>query len=784
MPLHALATACSRLEPDEALRAIGVDPDRPDTIPFACGDATGGSETELQAAVVGSRQAADLPRAIQDSNYFANTARRMQSGDVSRHAMHRLERWLDQPDGSVWDHSWVRLPVARLCDYARGVLDQDLLAVKTDPGSGRRKDAERFFCDGGRTLRIPISYLLKLALADAIGSGNTKTPGIAAVTGERLFGHLLSDNTSPETVSFHIEPVARQSDNGRALAREAAKRFLLSQLLIAYSNSKLGLTESGQTAQIYASPHPPVRQRELNDCISDSFYRELFMSPCLSGWDRGEDKRDYMALCHSTLSRSQLNAVGKLREAGVITRNLVVLPNTSNICLANNGVHVSLGSRLLGQACHSAGTVFGPVEEKRVGDLAIKLFEHFLPLFVGTYSASPYRLDFEDFHPEKLLAFLPHELDYTHLRMIWRRWKRKARIKVFGRSVCPTGPELLDRSLARLFGLSGDWVPDFRLLDYLVSPMSTERSPALDGELGNEARLLKDLDNLGVFDSRMALYLLYRLRQYGDRGFSGFEGRHYSLFESLRADFAQAVNLQMLVTALAYRYIAAGTFAHGDIPDDPVIESERRQIVFGASIGLPTFFVREASPNRFLMALVRDAHSVRASRRYPGYLRIYHREYRLALVRLLERDARDLVESMGLEDTIADLRSRIDDPAEASAAERLTRAIVAGAGSKDPMRMGAPEFNLAAERHYRGALRKRYMSEALGFLMEELSAVPAGTVSPADDALRDLAGDSDPMQRVDRIRDDLLDECLPIDEIRWLILLLLVLEARSQAESQ
>jgi hypothetical protein len=29
-----------------------------------------------------------------------------------------------------------------------------------------------------------------------------------------------------------------------------------------------------------------------------------------------------------------------------------------------------------------------------------------------------YRLDFWDFHPEKALEFLPHEPDFTHLRMI------------------------------------------------------------------------------------------------------------------------------------------------------------------------------------------------------------------------------------------------------------------------------------------------------------------------------------------------------------------------------
>ena len=32
----------------------------------------------------------------------------------------------------------------------------------------------------------------------------------------------------------------------------------------------------------------------------------------------------------------------------IITNDLIVLPNLSNISLANNGVHISIGSRLLG----------------------------------------------------------------------------------------------------------------------------------------------------------------------------------------------------------------------------------------------------------------------------------------------------------------------------------------------------------------------------------------------------------------------------------------------------
>jgi hypothetical protein len=144
------------------------------------------------------------------------------------------------------------------------------------------------------------------------------------------------------------------------------------------------------------------------------------------------NRHGVLTICHQVLSRSHLNAVIKLKDAGILTRNLVVLPTASNISLANNGTHLSLGSRRLARLLADPASGVGPAFEKHLADLVIKIVEHFLPLFVGTYSAAPYRLDFQDFRPEQALGFLPHELDFTHLRMIWRRWKRKADVKVAG----------------------------------------------------------------------------------------------------------------------------------------------------------------------------------------------------------------------------------------------------------------------------------------------------------------------------------------------------------------
>ena len=121
-------------------------------------------------------------------------------------------------------------------------------------------------------------------------------------------------------------------------------------------------------------------------------------------------------------------------------------------------------------------------------------------------------------------------------------------------------------------------------------------------------------------------------------GFSGFEGRQHSLFSNHLDDFADAASLQALVTALAFRYIAAGSVTHDDIPDDPFTESERRQCIFASAIGVGTVNVREGGPNRFLARILSRTQKTRVSRRYAGNLRVRVDDYRLALLATLGSD--------------------------------------------------------------------------------------------------------------------------------------------------
>ena len=335
--------------PGEISAILGVKYDRlglnAGSLPFAPPDATAGSESEMQTVVIGDKRHVDLPLFIEQSNYFSNTKRRAKAGDTSRKVMTDLEKYLNVNAEGVWENSWVRFPRDRMGNLAKTIFQYDLLADKSNLFAGQRSDLDRFIFqkDGHGYIRVPISYLLKLSLAEIIDPQRKVHPLIHQ-TGLKIMQSYLNDNTSPETSSFYVVAMQSEAGMGRVVAKEMAIRFLLSQLLVMYANKKYTLQESGQKAMIFLSPHPPTRQKILSHCVSDAFYRELFMNPCLSGWDKGEEKHEYMHLCHRVLSRSQFNAVLKLREAGIITSNLVSLPNLSNISLANNGTHVSLGS--------------------------------------------------------------------------------------------------------------------------------------------------------------------------------------------------------------------------------------------------------------------------------------------------------------------------------------------------------------------------------------------------------------------------------------------------------
>lgn len=670
-------------------------------VPFTAGDITAGTENELATAVTGAARDADLARAVRDPASAAA---------LSAPARAALEDWLAANRESVWEHSWLRLERRRLHPQARALLEADLAA---------RSDRAEFEPDPD-TVRLPASYLLRLALVDALAA--LGLPAALEPVAARVRDCFVNDNTAPEVLSTHIVDGAAPGGLGAAVAAENAQRFLLVQLLAAYANQRFGLAERGQPLSVYGAPNPPARLRQLSRLLPADRYRELFMNPCLAGFADGVAKRDYMRLCHATLSRSRQHAHARLGAAG-IARAGAVARLVCDTSLLNNGVHLSLGSRRLGAAFDGEA---GARAEKYLGDLAAKIVEHFLPLFPGLYSAAPMRLAPADLRPERALGFLPNELGAPFLRLTWQSWRRKAGL---------------------LAALKGDVVPDARLLDYYAALPSLPGYPALDGRPGNGERLKAALAAQGLYSADMSVYAPYRLRERARMGFSGFEGRHYSLFPSFADDLAPAAALQALITALAYRYVATGALTHAHIPDDPDTESERRQLLFAAAAGLPVVYVRRATRNRLLRAVLGRTARTRVSKRHPQYFKVWLDDYRQALAGLLAADGAPLLDA-GAAAALADLRARLAQPAERSAAGALTRAVLEPLGARSAMDVDAAGFNAGAERFYRDTLRQRQLAEGIESFARELGttarAARTGDGAALAAGLRQLCGERAP----------------------------------------
>lgn len=736
-------------------------------LPFAAGDTTVGAENELQAVVIGSAEQVDLPCQILDSAFYNNLKRRVESGDAPVELIERIHRFLDSC-GETWSNSYLRVPLKNVKPTVRALIESDLLADKADPKQGKRPDFAQFFITKNQTdyFRTPVSYLLKLSLNQALA--DSPLPDGLNHIFQRYQHAFVSDNTSPEVLSFSPVHLQTTPDGTNALADETALRLFLCQLLMEFANKSFELNQHAQKAVLYMAPHVPVKQQELNQLIPDSFYRDLFMNPCLNGWDRGADKHQYMRLCHKVLSRSHLNVVAKLKDAGIVINNLVVLPNTSNASLATNGTHLSIGSQKLTAAIKSGQ--ISEATEKYTTDLVSKIMEHFLPLFAVNFSAAPYRLDFEDFHPEKALGFLAHELDYTHLRMMWRRWRKKAKLNCFGYRLTPFGPLWLDRLVSRLFNLRGDYIPDYRLIDYFMTLLSTDSAPGLSGELGNDEILKKELAVMGVFDEQMSVYTLFRARNCKQHGFAGFEGRFYSLFPSLQDDLGPAVKWQNLLTALAYHYILNEGIDHDAIPDSPHLESERRQIFFDSAIGLPTFFIKKETKNKFLKRILNYTARTRNSHRYPGYIRVHTREYCLGLMRMIEHDGADLIRNLHMDHEVFGLYERLCRPKHESAAAKLTQPILKQLHKKHPIQAPKERFNLAAEAYYRTTLREAHFHEGLAVAKRQLRQLQGQQDAPELwRAIQQLAS-KDPQDQFETLAQKARHETASADELQQLIL--------------
>jgi hypothetical protein len=216
---------------------------------------------------------------------------------------------------------------------------------------------------------------------------------------------------------------------------------------------------------------------------------------------------------------------------------------------------------------------------------------------------------------------------------------------------------------------------------------------------------------------------------------------------------------------LAYHYMLQGTVTHGDIPDNPTLESERRQFFFGAAIGIPTLYLHHKSGNRLMHRILKYCRNTRRSRRYRGFLRIPGIEYQLALVRLLHHDGRDLVEMLRLGHVLDDLEQRIVHPKSNAVSHRIVQRI-AGGPKRLALKSSGREFNRAAETYYREDLRRQHTQEAYSVFrgaVQALDSWQSWRSGRYNQQLLKILGGRNAVDFVDTAKSDVLSEALAPD---------------------
>jgi len=165
------------------------------------------------------------------------------------------------------------------------------------------------------------------------------------------------------------------------------------------------------------------------------------------------------------------------------------------------------------------------------------------------------------------------------------------------------------------------------------------------------------------------------------------------------------------------------------------------------------------------------------SRRYPGYARIHHLEYRRALLKILREDAADLIEMFNMRESIDELESRLNEPALYSTYGKLTRGILNMANAKSPLDLNADVFNLSAEKYYRTDLRNRHIRDAFELLREDMIKLENASGSQRGDIRELLDGilkEKTIGEFLDHAEQDIIRETAPEETLGKLVEVILV----------
>jgi hypothetical protein len=160
-------------------------------------------------------------------------------------------------------------------------------------------------------------------------------------------------------------------------------------------------------------------------------------------------------------------------------------------------------------------------------------------------------------------------------------------------------------------------------------------------------------------------------------------------------------------------------------------------------------------------------------------VRVELSEYRKALFETLLNNGAPLIEMFGIDDTMKDMWSRLNDFDEHSVYSRLMKGIIKDKQKTSPLAINSDEFNYAAEGYYRNDLKKRHMQQALLCFGDDLRMIDKSILSVNDvisKTLRFVLQDQSATQLLNNVMDDVVEERINLENLIALIHLVLVVE--------
>ncbi|HCY87705.1 MAG TPA: hypothetical protein DHV36_21400 [Desulfobacteraceae bacterium] len=180
------------------------------------------------------------------------------------------------------------------------------------------------------------------------------------------------------------------------------------------------------------------------------------------------------------------------------------------------------------------------------------------------------------------------------------------------------------------------------------------------------------------------------------------------------------------------------------------------------------------------MKILETAQKTRFSRRYPGYTRVLVTAYQRALIAMIRRDGKDLVEAFKMGRVLDDLEKRINRPEVNAAWGRLSSGIL-GEEAENPMAMKGRAFNSRAEAYYGKILRQGHIGQGFDRLekaFEKMDLWARYRDVAYGNAITQILGEEDMFKFLKRMRQDFIDEKHSADRLKKLIYLIILVVQR------